>query len=287
MPHAPPVASQSNGRRTQARPDVIWMGSIAAIMVHVKAPSAATIKRLFAVSGNICAFPKCTAPLVDAASGKVTGRVCHIKAASPGGPRYDPGQTDEERHGFENLMLMCGTHHDVIDADEESYTVERLKELKARHEAKGGTAPEPTDHVVAQFIETLAAPGGTSNPTIVTSYQQSGGITAAIVNLNAAPPPGVTARQLFANKPVGSEFHTRVELLVETPYPARNLFVKVSAASIHKMDLIPERGGMVMYGHTGTRPGFAFTNLQSPKGRVYLDVLTGSAELCKVEYEVE
>ena len=91
-------------------------------------PSVATVKRLFAVSGNRCAFPECALPLVDEASGKVTGRICHIKADSPGGPRYDPEQHNKERHGFANLVLMCPLHHDVIDSDAEAYTMERLLE---------------------------------------------------------------------------------------------------------------------------------------------------------------
>ncbi len=94
-------------------------------------PTLATVKRLYAVSGNQCAFPKCQCPLVDPSTRKVTGRICHIKAKNPGGPRYSPQQTDAERHSFENLVLMCPTHHDVIDADVESYTVERLLSIKA------------------------------------------------------------------------------------------------------------------------------------------------------------
>ena len=119
-------------------------------------PSVATVKRLFAVSGNRCAFPGCDLPLVDEASGKVTGRICHIKADSPGGPRYDPGQSEEERHGFGNLVLMCPLHHDVIDSNVETYTVERLLEIKARHEARYAGGAEPSDAIVRQFLPQFA-----------------------------------------------------------------------------------------------------------------------------------
>ena len=115
-------------------------------------PSVATVKRLFAVSGNRCAFPGCALPLVDEASGKVTGRICHIKADSPGGPRYDPEQHDRERHGFANLVLMCPLHHDVIDSDVETYTVEKLLEIKAWHEARYAGGAEPSDDVARQFL---------------------------------------------------------------------------------------------------------------------------------------
>ncbi len=94
-------------------------------------PSLPTIKWLFAVSGGVCAFPKCTTPLVDPASGKVTGRICHIKGRSVGGPRYDANQSEEERHGFQNLILMCPIRHDVIDADTTTYSVDYLIQIKA------------------------------------------------------------------------------------------------------------------------------------------------------------
>jgi len=58
----------------------------------VARPTETTIKRLFAVSGNRCAFPGCTAVLVT--GGVVTGEICHIKAQNPQGPRYDPAQSD-------------------------------------------------------------------------------------------------------------------------------------------------------------------------------------------------
>ena len=79
-------------------------------------PSQAVIKRLFAHSGNRCAFPKCASPIVQETV--VVGEICHIKAASPQGPRYDPGQTAEERHGYDNLILLCANHHTIIDDDQ-------------------------------------------------------------------------------------------------------------------------------------------------------------------------
>jgi hypothetical protein len=56
------------------------------------------VKRLFAVGGNECAFPNCRNRLVLGQA--VTGEVCHIKGQKPGAARYDPDQTNEERHSF-------------------------------------------------------------------------------------------------------------------------------------------------------------------------------------------
>jgi len=150
----------------------------------VKSPKISTIKRLFAVSGNRCAFPTCDSPLVH--DGKVTGRVCHIKAARPGGKRYDRNQTSSERHGCQNLILMCPVHHDVIDDDEVEYPVGRLIKLKADHESQRGAPLEIDDRSAQQFIVLLST--ATTNVTNVynqnvSSINQSGGITAHTVNI--------------------------------------------------------------------------------------------------------
>jgi hypothetical protein len=150
-------------------------------------PSLATTKRLFAVSGNLCAFPNCRNALVDAESGKVTGRICHIKARSEDGPRYDPQQSDDERHGFANLVLMCPIHHDVIDADPDSYTVERLLQLKTKHEALHAAGPEADEEVAAQFLVNL---GSISHGSLIySSGQQGGQVAHSITNTNIAPQP--------------------------------------------------------------------------------------------------
>jgi len=96
-------------------------------------PSLPTIKKLFAYSQNRCAFPQCDATIVED-SGTITGIICHIKARRPGGPRYDPHQTAEARHGFQNLILMCGRHAKIIDSDPRQFTVDLLQEIKAIHE---------------------------------------------------------------------------------------------------------------------------------------------------------
>jgi hypothetical protein len=145
-------------------------------------PSRPTIKRLFAVSGNRCAFPSCKMPLVDQASGKVTGRICHIKARSAGGPRYDPLQTDEERHAYDNLLMMCPIHHDVIDTDVDSYTVERLQRMKAQHESQHEGGSEPSEQVVEKL---LINSNTVVDGSIITVLSQSGGqIAHSITNID-------------------------------------------------------------------------------------------------------
>jgi hypothetical protein len=113
-------------------------------------PTTKTIKRLFALSGNQCAFPGCTKPLVE--EGTVIGEICHIKAQSTNGPRSDPAQHKRDRHAFENLILMCHKHHKIVDDNPETYTVEMLLQYKAQHEAQHVGGPEPSDDVVQQIL---------------------------------------------------------------------------------------------------------------------------------------
>ncbi len=97
-----------------------------------KTPTPSTIKQLFALSGNICAFPDCDAVMVHE-DGTILGEVCHIEAAEEGGERYNPKQTDEERRHFSNLVLLCSRHHKITN-NVEKYPAEKLRELKKAHE---------------------------------------------------------------------------------------------------------------------------------------------------------
>lgn len=111
-------------------------------------PSQKTVKKLFARSGGICAFPGCRTQLVDSVSGAMLGEMCHIHAASPGGPRYDPSQPDEERNEEQNLLLLCPTHHSVIDQAPAIYTVESLQSIKRMHEAWVAERLDKEKHII-------------------------------------------------------------------------------------------------------------------------------------------
>lgn len=62
------------------------------------------------------------------------GEMCHIRTASPNGPRYDSIQSDAELNQEQNLLLLCPTHHSLIDQATTEYTVERLRSIKQLHE---------------------------------------------------------------------------------------------------------------------------------------------------------
>ncbi len=59
----------------------------------------------------------------------------HIVAKGAGGPRADPSIPRRELDRYENLILLCPTHHHaVVDAEPEEWTVEKLRAMKTAHE---------------------------------------------------------------------------------------------------------------------------------------------------------
>jgi len=93
-----------------------------------------TLKRLFALSGNMCAFPGCDKLLVNENNAK-DSNICHIEAANEDGERYNPDMTDIERADYPNLILLCIQHHDETN-DVKKYPVNVLKKMKSDHESE-------------------------------------------------------------------------------------------------------------------------------------------------------
>jgi hypothetical protein len=138
-------------------------------------PTEKTLRLLYAKSGNRCAFPSCPIPISDGKT--LYGEAAHIKAESPGGPRYDLSQTPEERRSFENLILLCGVHHKCVDSDPISYTVDRLKQMKLDHESKAGVIEDSEADQVAKML----AARDIINVNAINPYNS---VTAAVFNQN-------------------------------------------------------------------------------------------------------
>lgn len=100
--------------------------------------SILTIKRLFALSGNQCAFPDCTVTFVNWEDETNYSNMCHIEDANPNthkADRYNSQMTDKQRSDYQNLILLCPNHH-IETNDPDKYTVRSLKEMKKAHEQK-------------------------------------------------------------------------------------------------------------------------------------------------------
>lgn len=99
--------------------------------------SQADIKVLWGAN-TICSHPDCNKKLVAKATEEdgahSIGKICHIVAQSDDGPRGDPDFPPELRDLPENLILLCGTHHDEIDVQPNTYSADELRKWKADHE---------------------------------------------------------------------------------------------------------------------------------------------------------
>lgn len=101
-----------------------------------------SIKILWSASGGRCAFPGCWERLcyheAKEAAPYTLGEMAHICGDRPGANRHDASQTDAERDDYQNLILLCPTHHTMIDRKENEavHTVVVLHAMKANHEAR-------------------------------------------------------------------------------------------------------------------------------------------------------
>lgn len=97
--------------------------------------SMKTLKQLLAKSGNRCAFPGCKQLICDKEKGNaILGEICHIEAQSIGGPRFNTNLSAKEIDSESNLMILCPTHHKLVDDYPDNYTVEVLRKMKDEHE---------------------------------------------------------------------------------------------------------------------------------------------------------
>ena len=93
--------------------------------------SRSTINKLFAKSAGQCSFPNCGMDLVENDVEFPSSNICHI--ISETGPRSQ--QIDGILlNTYENLILLCPNHHNVVDRNQIFYTVEKLKSFKLKHE---------------------------------------------------------------------------------------------------------------------------------------------------------
>jgi hypothetical protein len=158
------------------------------------------LRRLWALSGNECAFPDCTARLIDA-DGVLISEIVHIRGALRGSARFDPSQTNEERRSFENLLLMCHRHHKGTD-NEKRFTTERMTRIKRAHENR-----------YAQVIESLQR--SVSDLTI----QQVPTHSTTLGGLFTSS--GLTAEEIAGMKP---DFVRLADRLATIPPDARAVF---------------------------------------------------------------
>lgn len=145
-----------------------------------------TLKRLFSLSGNQCVFPNCEQENV-LQNKTIVAEICHIEGLESSAPRYNPNLKEKESNDYPNLILLCPTHHTIIDKDEKTYSVENLKKIKKEQEDKFLDKPFLVEEdlmdnlkkvfsvgiqVFGEVSNQIIAPGNTVN--IITTPGQAG-----------------------------------------------------------------------------------------------------------------
>jgi hypothetical protein len=106
-------------------------------------PTPGTARKLFALCGNQCAFQSiddrrgCETEVARPEWPRTQGEIAHIYGEAEGAARYDETVSVADRRAFENLVVLCPTHHHFIDYIEpDRYTVAVLMGMKATHEKR-------------------------------------------------------------------------------------------------------------------------------------------------------
>lgn len=89
-------------------------------------------KLLWSNSGNRCAI--CNIMLTY--GNNIIGEEAHIISSKQNGPRGNMPIAQSAIDSYENLILLCPNHHTEIDRNVDYWTVEKLKEIKRKHEEK-------------------------------------------------------------------------------------------------------------------------------------------------------
>lgn len=157
-----------------------------------KAPSADTMRRLFALSGNQCARPGCGTVLLNQ-TGKLVGEAAHIAAESSGGPRYDKNLSPVERRAFENLILLCATCHTLVDKDPMSYTKTKLIKWKGDREKRFSAAGELLRKAYLDEITDESDDTGMSLPKTLSGYDAYLATISTKLALDPSAPAAIAA----------------------------------------------------------------------------------------------
>jgi len=122
-------------------PSCPWHGQQKAVSratrVSTMAISEKDIKKLWGLAAGRCSKPGCEEECItflDPDDPTVIGEMAHVIARKPDGPRGVPDGGDDT---YENLILLCPTHHRQVDkAHEGVYPATALHRWKQRHEER-------------------------------------------------------------------------------------------------------------------------------------------------------
>lgn len=131
--------------------------------------SASDRKRLWGKAANRCAW--CETPLTRpgraAAREVVIGEEAHIVGEKPGSARYRPLPPDM-RDAYENRIVLCPTHHTIVDGQPQDWTEEILRHMKSAHELRMQLRTRRPKGTPGLFVE---PPGPIELPPVIGGKQ--------------------------------------------------------------------------------------------------------------------
>ncbi len=126
-----------------------------------------TIETLRKRAGEKCSNPKCrkttSGPSSDIEKSLSLGRASHIRAAQPGGPRYDKSQNEKERKSIRNAIWVCANCSDLIDKDPELHTADVLfhwkeeqeKQVQEEFSSSGDKSISRQSNIISEIIHIM------------------------------------------------------------------------------------------------------------------------------------
>lgn len=125
-------------------------------------------KLLWGRANNECAYPSCSQELTinldDPESralgnaGAVIGEEAHIRSGRVDGPRYEAEYPRDDIDTYGNLILLCPTHHTMVDKDGgRGYSIEDLEQMRVRHEAAMRATRSTAEEARRRVSERVAA----------------------------------------------------------------------------------------------------------------------------------
>ena len=103
--------------------------------------SDADISLLWGRAAGHCSYPGCPedcSVYLKKTGHTILGEMAHVIARSAAGPRGAASVAN--RDGYENLILLCPTHHTLVDKAPADFPAEELTRWKAEHEARVNAA---------------------------------------------------------------------------------------------------------------------------------------------------
>ena len=164
-------------------------------------------------SGGVCCFPECNVMCVEEANNinpsAIIGQIAHIHSKSNAGPRANPFLCDQQRDAYPNLILLCPTHHRLVDARENSYTVDELRRWKTESETRF------RDYLAQEMVSVTFAELETITQALVNSGPTPSSSISVIPPQEKMTRNGLTEAtgHLFS---IGLIHSSQVQLFVET-----------------------------------------------------------------------